>query len=186
VTAYARSKIEGEQLVVESDLDWRVVRLATVFGSGDRANFSKMDSALRPRRFVVSGDGGAKKSAIPVDLAAEIICEMALRDHVAHPLINVALPKAPTLTDIVNGFTKTCGFPAPLHIPILMLKTLALAGDLCSRIRPDFPLTTTNVKKLTTSTEIDVERLQAVFPGRVWPSFEECLQKHADWYRNLV
>ena len=80
-THYAKSKYEGEQLVSSSSLDWRIVRLATVFGEGDRANFSRMAKAMKKHLFPVPGKGSARKSVIPVDLAAELLAEFAVLDN---------------------------------------------------------------------------------------------------------
>ena len=53
LTEYAKSKLAGEEIVAKSGLDWCVTRLATLFGSGDRANFSRLAHALKRRRFIL-------------------------------------------------------------------------------------------------------------------------------------
>jgi UDP-glucose 4-epimerase len=182
-TAYAQSKLEGELLVTQSDLDWRVVRLATVFGQGDRGNFVKLAKALESRRFVLPGDGEARKSVVPVDLTAKLICDFALRDSPQFRLVNVALPDNPTLAEIVDSFVQTCGFPQPRRLPLLVLRGLARIGDALTRVRPGFPLTTANLSKLTASTEVDVSRLLKLFPSQPWPTFRTSLANHCDWYQ---
>ncbi len=182
-TAYAKSKLEGEASVMQAAIDWRVARLATVFGDGDRANFSKLAASLRTRRFVMPGNGAVRKSVIPVDLAAELICDLALRDTVPFRLVNFALPTTPTLSEIVEGFVQCCGFAKPVRFPISILNCLAMLGDGLAWVRPNFPLTTKNLRKLTTSTEVDVSRLLQVFPERTWPTFSESLAGCRDWYK---
>ncbi|NET62398.1 MAG: NAD(P)-dependent oxidoreductase [Symploca sp. SIO2E6] len=44
-TEYAKSKLAGEERTLNAPIDGRAVRLATVFGSGDKANFLKLSFA---------------------------------------------------------------------------------------------------------------------------------------------
>lgn len=182
-TAYARSKAESEAAVMQSSLDWRAVRLATVFGDGDKANFAKLANALRAGRFLLPGKGTARKSVIPVDLVAELICELALGPEPPHRLVNLALPGAPTLAEIVSAFVRTCQFKSPRCAPLWLLRALAVLGNGLAAVRPGFPLTTDNLRKLTLSTEVDVSRMLRLFPRRAWPDFGTSLAQHCDWYK---
>ncbi|PTX98376.1 NAD(P)-dependent oxidoreductase [Opitutus sp. ER46] len=184
-TAYAKSKLDGEMLCRESGLDWRVARLGTVFGAGDRANFSKLAGAMAKRRFVVPGAGTARKSVLPVTLAAELLVDLALRDDVPERLVNLALPEAPTLGEICGAFSQACGFPAAPRVPLPILRAAAFAGDMIDRVKPGFPLTSVNVRKLTQSTVVKTERMQRVWPNRQWPTFAEALAPAAEYYRSL-
>ncbi len=182
-TAYAASKLDGENLCRESGLDWRVARLGTVFGAGDRANFAKLAGALARRRFVIPGPGAARKSVLPIDLAAELLVELALRDDAACCVVNLALPTAPTLAEICNAYVKACRFPRPPRMPLPLLRAAACVGDVAAKVRPNFPLTTSNLRKLTTSTTVDTARMQAMFAGREWGDFETWLNRAAEFYR---
>jgi len=185
-TAYAGSKLAGERLCTESGLDWRVARLGTVFGEGDRANFAKLAAALAHRRFVVPGAGSARKSVLPIGLAAELLADLAVRPNVPHRLLNLAVPGAPTLAEICRGFSSACGFPRPRSVPLPLLRALARIGDVVAKQRPNFPLTTVNLRKLTSSTSVDTRRMQQCWPDREWGTFETSLVPSADYYRNLV
>ena len=185
-TAYARSKLEAERLVGESGLDWRSVRLATVFGAGDRANFAKLAGALRSGKFVVPGQGSARKSVIPVGLAAEVLACLALLDVPRHRLLNVAIPEAPTLRAICDVFSAECGFRRARAVPLGLLRTAAVVGDGIARLRPNFPLTSVNLRKLTTSTVVDASRLYETLPDIQWPTFAEALKPAAEYYRGFA
>jgi GlcNAc-P-P-Und epimerase len=182
-TAYAASKLDGEQLFVESGLDWRVARLGTVFGEGDRANFAKLAAALAKRRFVVPGQGSARKSVLPVKLAAELLIELATMPEPPHRLLNLALPEAPTLDAICAAYVQACGFPQPKRLPLPLMRAMALAGDLAAKAKPNFPLTSLNMRKLTTSTTVNVQRMLDTFPERKWGIFAEWLQESSEYYR---
>jgi UDP-glucose 4-epimerase len=185
-TAYAASKLAGEQLCVESGLDWRVVRLGTVFGDGDRANFSKLAGALARRRFLLPGPGEARKSVLPLPLAARLIADLALRDEIPHRILNLALPEAPTLREICGAFSSNCGFPRPLSVPLGVLRPAARIGDRVARSRPNFPLTSVNLRKLTTSTVVNTRRMQETWPKEDWGDFARWLAPCADYYRSVA
>jgi nucleoside-diphosphate-sugar epimerase len=185
-TAYAGSKLAGERLCVDSGLDWRVARLGTVFGTGDRANFAKLAVAQARRRFVVPGRGEAAKSVLPVGLAAELLVDLALRPEVPHRLVNLALPQPVALGEICASFADFCGFPRAPVVPEQLLRLLALVGDKLERVRPGVGLTTRNLNKLMTSTVVDTCRMQQNWPGRDWGDFRRWLAQSADYYRKLV
>lgn len=184
-TAYAASKLAGERACLESGLDVRVARLATVFGTDDRANFARLASALAKRRFVIPGQGSARKSVVPVGLVAELLVDLALKERLDHHVINLGLPSTPTLSEICDAYCELCGFPRPPHIPQLVLAGCALCGDVVERLRGTFPLTTSTLRKLTSDTTVNVSRMQSVWSNRIWPDFRTALAESADYYRAL-
>ena len=185
-TAYAASKLEAERLVRESGLDWRVARLATVYGRGDRANFARLAVSLRRSRFVIPGDGRWRKSVLPVARAAELISRLVLSgDEAQRVVLNFAAPSAPSLTEICNAFSQACGFPPARHVPLFGLKVAALLGDGLKSLRIPFPLTSKTLLKLTTSTVLDVSRMQALFPDIRWLTFAQSLEADAKYYLRL-
>lgn len=184
-TAYARSKLDGEGVVRASGLDWRVLRLATVFGAGDRANFSKLANALKARRFLIPGTGKARKSVIEVNRAAEYICAFAAFDAPAHRLINLGYAQSPTLREICSVYCEQCGFDSPKRLPMWLIASMARCGDVLAKLKPNFPLTTVNVGKLTRSTCVDASRAVEMFPELASMEFADEFKKSAAYYRAL-
>ncbi len=184
-THYARSKYEGEQLVAASSLDWRIVRLATVFGEGDRANFSKMASAMKKRIFLVPGKGSARKSVLPVEVAGGLISEFALMDSVPHRLVNMALPDAPSLAGICAAYHEVCGFPPVPHIPVGLLRVVGFGGDLLAKLLGGFPFTSYTLGKLVQTTEVSTARMQTCFPEMEFQAFSDYLETCKDYYISL-
>lgn len=182
-TAYAASKLEGERAVLESDLDYRVVRLATVFGEGDRANFSKLAQAMAKRRFFLPGAGSARKSVISVDRAAEWIVRMALMENPKHRLVNLGFARPLSLVEICDAFVQECGFPRPPRLPLLFLKLFAGVGDVISKQVLNFPITTKNLSKLTESTTVDCSRAAEMIPEVASVDFISELRNSAKYYR---
>ena len=184
-TAYARSKLDGESIVRESALDWRVLRLATVYGAGDRANFSKLAVALKTGRFLIPGSGDARKSVIEVNRAAEYICRFSAVDAPTHRLVNLGFSKSPTLSEICGAYSEQCGFNPPMRLPLWFINVAAFCGDLLSKLKPNFPLTSVNVGKLTRSTCVDSSRAVEMFPELASMEFADELKQSADYYRAL-
>jgi UDP-glucose 4-epimerase len=183
MTAYAASKLEAEALVRESGLDWRIARLATVYGTGDRANFARLAGALRRGRFVIPGHGHWKKSVLSVARAGELLGRMAVAGAEArNVIVNLASPTAPSLEEICDGFSRICGFPQAKHAPLVSLKIAASIGDLAQRLQVPFPLTLKTLRKLTTSSVLDVTKMEALFQGTYWTTFADSLRTCADHY----
>jgi UDP-glucose 4-epimerase len=184
-TAYAKSKLDGEQHVRACGLDSRIVRLATVFGKGDRANFAKLARALKTRRFILPGEGAARKSVISVEKASEWIAEYALMDQPRHRLINLGFQQAPTLKEICEGFAAECAFPRPRALSVGTLQSLARVGDVLAKFKPNFPLTTVNVGKLTQSTWVDCSKAVELFPEAGRLTFAEALRDSKQYYQSV-
>lgn len=182
-SAYGRSKLDGETLFRESGLSWRIARLATVYGTGDRANFMRLARALRRRRFLLPGAGAARKSVLPVELAGELLCRLALLRADGPITVNCAAPSAPSLAEICAAFAETCGFPLPLRVPLPLMRLGAQCGDLAEFLHLPSPYTTGVLRKLTTDTVVDVTRMQSLFPDLAWQEFEPALVRYARYYR---
>lgn len=184
-TAYAKSKLDGETYVEKADLDSRIVRLATVFGDGDPANFAKLGRALKRRRFILPGAGAARKSVISVDKAGEWIARFALMEKPAHYMINLGYQSAPTLAEICGAFQRVCGFHKPFSLSETNLRRLARAGDRVEKLKHGFPLTSRNINKLTQSTWVDCTKAAEMIPEISDMTFEGALKDCADFYRSL-
>ncbi|MDQ8205628.1 NAD(P)-dependent oxidoreductase [Pelagicoccus sp. SDUM812003] len=184
ITEYAKSKISAENRVLASPIDSRIIRLATVFGQGDIANFSRLSTLLRKRRFPIPGEGIARKSVIPIDTAASLIAKFATMDKVPYQTINLALPEAPTLNEICDCFSRVCKFPRAPRVPLPAIKALAMIGDCFSTIW-EMPFSTNVLNKLTTSTCVNTDRIQTIFPKELLESFEVSLERHANYYQSL-
>lgn len=184
-TAYADSKLKGELCVRDSGLDYRIVRLATVFGAGDRANFAKLAQALKAGKFILPGSGDARKSVISVNKAAGWMAQIALMPAPRHRLVNLGFSQSVTLKEICQAFHEVCGFPKPKSLPLAFLRLAAIPGNLLARVKPNFPLTSTNLKKLTRSTDVDCSRAAAMIPELSQVNFSSELEKSAEYYRGL-
>jgi nucleoside-diphosphate-sugar epimerase len=181
-TAYGESKLAGERAVMASGLDWRIARLATMFGEGDHANFLRMARAVKGRRFLLPGDAAALKSCIPVTLAARSLARFAAHDAPNHRLVNLTLASQPTLREICLRLSLACRSPLPISLPIRMMATAARLGDLVGRLGMRPPLNSEILTKLTTSTAVNSERAAELFPETASTTFESAMAECGDYY----
>lgn len=185
-SAYARSKHEAEEIVSQAKLDWRIARLATVYGPGDHANFLRLAQALQKRRFFLPGAALSQKSVLPVTSASELLARLAILPEPCHRLVNLASPLSPTLREICGVFSAVCSFPEARTLPVPLLQFAAGIGDLLGRVTPGFPLDSTVLKKLTTATVVCVERQQLLFPDFAWLDFRRQMSKFGEFYRGAA
>ena len=181
-TAYALSKLHAEGLVKSSGLNWRIARIATVYGTGDRANFYRLAQALRKRRFVIPGNGNARKSVLNVNMAGELLGRLTLDPRANESVINLGSPYAVSLNEICDAFCRCCRFPIAVKVPIWLLKTTAKIGDITCSVKLPSPITTDTLNKLTNSTVLQVGKMLELYPDIQWPSFEKDLASFAEYY----
>lgn len=182
-TAYAASMLAGERLFRESGLDGRAVRLATLFGEGDRGGFATLARALARRRFALPGGGRARKSVAPAGVASTVLARLAVEADPAHRLLNVALPEAPSLREICDAFAAACNFGRPPRVPYTVLWLAALLGNAVAKLRPGCQLTTTNLRRLAAPAVVDTTRFRAACPDLAHGTFREALESCAGYYR---
>jgi hypothetical protein len=97
--------------------------------------------------------------------------------------MNVALPEAPTLREICDTFSSVCSFPTAPSIPLVLLRAAAYVGSGIACFQPEFPVTRSNLRKLTTSTAVSIVRLRETLPELSFPTFRKALLESADFYR---
>lgn len=179
---YAKSKRAAEQYVIESGLDWRIARLATVFGEGDIANFLRLARAIRRRRFFVPGEGFSRKSVVPIEKAVEIIRRFAAIEGPRHRLINVGSPNRPTLREISDAFSDLYGCARVPSLGRSASRWFARVGDGLRACGIRAPYDSATLAKLRTDTIVDVGRQQELFPDLQWGTFRDDLRTYRDYY----
>lgn len=148
-TAYARSKLEGEQvaaaLASRHGVRLTIVRPATVFGEGDPGSVAQLARLLRANRFVWIGSGTNRKSLTHVDDLAAACVRLACAsddgaggdDGAGCRIYNIAGP-AVSMRDVVDTLADALGRPAPrvgipdrvARLALRVTAPLAAGGDL--------------------------------------------------------
>jgi nucleoside-diphosphate-sugar epimerase len=184
-SAYAKSKADAEMRVKQSGLDYRIVRLATLFGDGDIGNFRKLATSLKKRRFILPNNYEVLKSVLPVQLASKLIVDFSVRSDVPNRIVNLALPEGVSLQEIISAFHFVCGFPFPFKVNMNKLIFIAKIGDFILKQGINFPLTTDRLEKLSKCSVVDCSRMLKLWPEVAWPSFQESLEDSGSYYINL-
>lgn len=172
-TAYGATKWLGESAVRASRLDGRVVRLATLAGRGDVANFARMARAIAGRRFVIPGAGAARKSWVAIEDAAELLAATALAEQLPHATFHLAHPSPITVREAADTLARCLSVARPPSVPLAIVRAASRASDLLSRA-VGHPLSLQrSLGALTTDSVVRTERLRACFPSHRFRTFAE-------------
>ena len=153
LSAYARSKREGERAVLDI-LGPRTVavRPPAVYGPGDEATFGLVDQLSRPRA-LVPGHADMRVSLIHVRDLAEALARLALDEAAGGGEvleIDDGRENGYSWADIAREAARALGRPVKLHLlPRPLVGTAALAADITARLlRRPFMLSREKVNEL--------------------------------------
>lgn len=135
ISAYARSKLAGEQraaLSTHDQLSLTILRLATLYGPGDPGNVARLMSSIDRGKFVWIGSGTNQKSLVYRDDAARACLDAALTPHDGVKTYNASAAPEP-MSEIVGQLAKCLGKPASrIRIPAWLASGGSdLAAALC-------------------------------------------------------
>lgn len=133
VGAYAVSKAAAEKRVTEvaagSAMRLTILRLATLYGEGDRGNVQRLLQLIESGRFVWMGSGTNRKSLIYVDDAARACVRPIDFSGGAAETYNVAAPPV-TMRGVVEELGRALQRPLPRwHIPAPVASGLLAAAS---------------------------------------------------------
>jgi UDP-glucose 4-epimerase len=128
---YALSKVEAERLVLNEPSrggpSGIVLRLAPVFGPGDKGNIRMMIRAISRRRFALPGDGSNRKSIVHISTVARVV-KAAITSEVVGSFV-VADSQAPSMRELVDTIATALGRPRPVAVPAPILRLAAAAAE---------------------------------------------------------
>ena len=161
-TPYGRGKLEGEAVARAAGAV--ALRLALVFGPGDRGNVATLLAAARARRAFVVESGANKKSIVySGNVADRVALLLAQGDARWAPLAGGAfnvVDESPTQRALVHAVARAVGRRSP---PTMPLAPFVLAGaafiDLAMRLAGRTPRWRARVEKLAETTEFVGERI---------------------------
>src|SRR5258708_2001641 len=131
---YAVSKWKGElrasDRVANSSASLTILRMATIFGEGDRGNVAKLIAALDRGRFLWPGSGKTQKSLIYNDDAARACLGALEPPSRGIDIFNVSA-RAVTMREIVTAICQALGCRVPrLSIPRPLLNAASTISDM--------------------------------------------------------
>jgi nucleoside-diphosphate-sugar epimerase len=143
---YARSKLESERIAIEAAGDAKIrltiLRMATIYGSGDPGNVARLIRAIDRSRFVWIGSGSNRKSLIHKEDAARACFAPVNSPGPTVDVFNVSNSPV-TMREIVESIGKALGKKVPSwHIPtkgilaaLKVIESVARRGSPTDRVR---------------------------------------------------
>lgn len=149
---YAQSKRDSELLVAEwcdkHNVKLTIVRLPLVVGFGAPGSFSQIISAIRKRRFIIPGDGKAKKSMV---LASDV-ADWLVKNNSVTGTFNLTDQYHPTYAELCDAVTNHLNLsPVPRISTSLMVATSWLGNASGIILNKPFPYNSSVHNQLTKS-----------------------------------
>jgi nucleoside-diphosphate-sugar epimerase len=187
---YALSKYEAERRAIEIFKNTKtcltILRLATVYGEGDRGNLLRLIRSIDNGRFIWIGHGTNRKSLIHCDDVARACVAVLLSPCEGVNVYNVSAP-AQTMCEIVEGIAAALKKPAPgLHVPpraallaAALLKKIALGNSKLVGLK-------TTIEKWLADDVYDARKFEERFGFKPRIDLKEALEREVSWYRRSV
>lgn len=161
---YAYSKWLGEQEVINSGLDYTIIRPSVVFGPGGFGFIDRMLQAINmtPGIVAVPGDGRARFQPIYVKDVAECVLRIIKQpENYKGKVIEIGGPEHLTYEQMLDTLMKTIGIKkAKIHVPIPLVYIGALVMQ---NIMSDPPVTTIELAHLKLDNITDLKAVEREF-----------------------
>jgi len=185
--AYAQSKWEAEvratEIAQDSGMALTILRMATIYGEGDRGNIARLMRAIDRGSFIWVGSGSNRKSLIHKEDAARAVLTAALSRATGVSVYNVSAPPC-TMREVVQCLAAALG----RHLPPLRVPTaLARAGG---AVLSWGPLTRAaslraTLNKWLADDVYNAARFSDTFGFTTQVGLTEGIAREVAWYRGL-
>lgn len=132
-TIYAKSKLAADESLMNTELDWVIVRPSLVYGRGSYGGTSLLRGlAACPIVIPIVGDGSQVFQPIFMDDLVGIICELSEASSFKHMIIEPVGPEILTLKDILLKLRRWLDISGDrtVAVPILIIKLVTSMGTL--------------------------------------------------------
>lgn len=137
-TPYGESKLAAERALLSSEFGREavVLRLAMVYGSGQKGNLVEMIRSVAKDRFPPIPENGNRRSMVHVDDVVTALLAAAEASRPGGRMYYISGLRARSSREIYEEILRGLGRPAPKwHVPAAALWMAALAGDGVERVR---------------------------------------------------
>jgi nucleoside-diphosphate-sugar epimerase len=184
---YAASKHASEQaaeaIAADAGIALIVLRMATIYGEGDRGNVARLVRALDRGRFVWIGRGDNRKSLVYREDAARACVDAATRPGLPPGRYNISAPPV-GMREVVDGICAALDRPRPsLRIPGRAALAAARAADLLARPLGSSPMLAATVSKWLSDEHFDAGRFRAAAGWEPRVAIADGLARETAWYR---
>lgn len=183
---YAATKLEAEHIVRAHDPELArgscILRLAPVYGVGDKGNVRSMIVNAARRTLAIPGSGHTQKSLVHVSKVAGAVVRAAASSERGVYLI--ADPHAPSMRELADAITDALGKrPAP-SLPIAPFVLLARAVDRARQLLGRSPLDVTALlQKSQFRTVFDPGKYERTFAHSLHTDLDGAIREEVEWLR---
>ncbi len=165
-SAYASSKLEAEKIIrdwgQERNTKVTCLRLASVYGEGNKGNLDKMFWTIRNNLFFMVGNGDARRSLVNIKNVIDASMAVLEKQQKEFEVYNITDGVDYSIREI---YELTCKFmnkkPACIRVPVYLAKVLSFSGELLSRITfVRMPFRVEDFRRLTTSALFSSEKIK--------------------------
>ncbi|MBN1560114.1 NAD-dependent epimerase/dehydratase family protein [candidate division KSB1 bacterium] len=185
ISSYGRSKRMAEEAVLEfaHDRHATIIRPPSVYGPRDR-DFFKLFKSCRFGFLPMIGDGTQKMSLIYIsDLIAGLLA--AMKKEAAGEIFFMTSDEVVTFADLARAISLAMGVqPHLLHIPLPLVKLIAIAAALSSRLtkKPPF-ITRDKFEEMKQPAWLcSSEKARRMLDFQSTTTLAQGMQKTASWY----
>lgn len=120
---YAKSKELCEEILINSDLDYMIIRPSLIYGVDRQNDFYKLISLISRWRIApIIGRGDNKMQPVLKEYVAEVIMN-SINNFDSHKIIEVVGKETFSMNQIINHISKKLNIsPIKIHIPLGVLK----------------------------------------------------------------
>lgn len=125
--AYAHSKLLAEKVVKRSLVDWIILRLAEVYGAGEKESIARLVKTIQKSYFVpILGDGQYTLAPVYVeDVISAII--ISIQTNISKKIYTIAGPVEITYNQLVDTVLRRLRVKRiKIYIPVLFLRIASL------------------------------------------------------------
>ncbi len=148
--SYGQSKLLAEKEIIDSGLDYTILRMATIYGPGFESSFLKVFKAVKEGKAFIIGNGNNNLSLVHIkDVVRAFELVLEKRENSRNKIYNITDGRTYTQKYLLTLAANTLGVEAPeKHVNTLVAKMVAKARG----------LDTDELRFITSDRKIDISK----------------------------
>jgi UDP-glucose 4-epimerase len=180
---YSQTKLEGERIVLARAPTPSILRLAPVYGRGDKGNVRTVLRSIERRVFFIPGDGSTRKTIVHVSTVADVV-KRVLELRASGTWV-VGDREAHSMRELADTCARALGRPRPRTVPAPVLYAIAKVADRAIALarRPPREVKGLVYKSMLT-TIFSPRKAEAELGVSCHVDFEESIRDEVAWLRD--
>ena len=188
-TAYAKSKLQAERLVLNSfkngGPEGVVLRFPIVYGPLDRGNISRLIKYVHGRYFFYFGDGNCIRSMISSRNAADAAIKAHFEPKAANEVFCVTDGIDYPLRELIEVICRSLNSNwRPFHMPLPIANLIGRIGDLVERLlHTPSPINTAEIRKVSGSLTLSCDKSKRILGYKPVETLDEGIFREVEWLK---